>query len=191
MREMTAGLDLASQEHRLVVVDAGGGRLEQRRIGHTADGIDALVRRLGELRVVRVAIEQPNGLVCDRITAAELLAEIGDNRARHPTSASLRAIAGQAPVTIQSGKKQVARFRWACNKNLRAAINVLADTSRHHNPRAADIYQHARSRGHDHPHAIRNLGRAWTRVIWRMWQDGTTHNPTRHRNLNQTLTTGG
>ncbi|HJS96569.1 MAG TPA: IS110 family transposase [Solirubrobacteraceae bacterium] len=125
------------------------------------------------------------------ITAAELLAEIGDNRARHPTSASLEAIAGQAPVTIQSGKKNVARFRWACNKNLRAAISVLADSSRHHNPWAADIYHRARARGHDHPHAIRILGRAWLRIIWRLWQDHTTYNPTRHGSLNRLLTTQG
>jgi transposase len=49
------------------------------------------------------------------VTAAELLAEIGDNRARHTTSASLEAIAGQAPVAVESGNKKVARFRWACN----------------------------------------------------------------------------
>jgi transposase len=119
------------------------------------------------------------------VTAAELLAEIGDNRARHPTSASLEAIAGQAPVAVQSGKKKVACFRWACNKNLRAAIGVLADSSRHHNPWAADLYQRARARGHDHPHAIRILGRAWLRIIWRLWQDNTTYDPTRHHSLNR------
>jgi transposase len=99
------------------------------------------------------------------VTAAELLAEIGDNRDRHLTSSSLEAIAGQAPVAVQSGKHKVARFRWACNKNLRTAVGVLADASRHHNPWAADIYQRARARGHDHPHAIRILGRAWLRII--------------------------
>jgi len=125
------------------------------------------------------------------VTAAELLAEIGDNRDRHPRSASLEAIAGQAPVAVQSGKKKVACFRWACNKNLRAAVSVLADSSRHHNPWAADIYQRARARGHDHPHAIRILGRAWLRVIWRMWQDGTPYDPVRHGSLNRLLEAGG
>ena len=75
------------------------------------------------------------------VTAAELLAEIGDNRDRHPTSASLEAIAGQAPVAVQSGKKKVACFRWACNKNLRAAVSVLADSSRKHNPWATESTQ--------------------------------------------------
>ncbi len=125
------------------------------------------------------------------VTAAELLAEIGDRRERHPASSSLEAIAGQAPVAVQSGKKKVACFRWACNKNLRAAVSVLADSSRHHNPWAADIYQRARARGHDHPHAIRILGRAWLRVIWRIWQDRVPYDPNRHGNLNRLLATEG
>lgn len=125
------------------------------------------------------------------VTAAELLAEIGDRRERHPTSSSLEAIAGQAPVAVESGKKKVACFRWACNKTLRSAVSVLADSSRHHNPWANDIYQRARARGHDHPHAIRILGRAWTRIIWRIWQDTTTYDPTHHGSLNRLLATQG
>jgi transposase len=404
MQERTAGLDLASEEHRLAVVDGEGRRLEERRVVNSEDGLDALVRRLLALKVARIAIEQPNGLVVDRlldagiavvpvhpnqlaaardryrsgggksdgfdayvlaelartdmhrlrllepdsdetkalraltrtredlveqkvalanqlkaqldafwpggkrifadvdspiglaflerypsptdarslgvkrlagflarngycgrkspdellarlrsapegrtgeaelearravvlalvaalkplleqiklltgqiagairahddgqiflslfrdsksvVTAAELLAEIGDNRDRHRSSASLEAIAGQAPIAVQSGKKKVACFRWACNKNLRNAVGVLADASRHHNPWAADIYHRARARGHDHPHAIRILGRAWLRIIWRLWQNRDTYDPTRHRSLNRLIAAEG
>jgi transposase len=404
MQERTAGLDLASEEHRLAVVDGEGRRLEERRVVNSEDGLDALVRRLLALKVARIAIEQPNGLVVDRlldagiavvpvhpnqlaaardryrsgggksdgfdayvlaelartdmhrlrllepdsdetkalraltrtredlveqkvalanqlkaqldafwpggkrifadvdspiglaflerypsppdarslgvkrlagflarngycgrkspdellarlrsapegrtgeaelearravvlalvaalkplleqiklltgqiagairahddgqiflslfrdsksvVTAAELLAEIGDNRDRHRSSASLEAIAGQAPIAVQSGKKKVACFRWACNKNLRNAVGVLADASRHHNPWAADIYHRARARGHDHPHAIRIPGRAWLRIIWRLWQNRDTYDPTRHRSLNRLIAAEG
>jgi transposase len=404
MQEHTAGIDLASEEHRLVVVDADGQRIDERRIPHSEEGVTALVRRLLELEVVRAAIEQPNGLVVDRlldagvsvvavhpnqlaasrdryragggksdgfdayvlaelartdmhrlhllapdsdetkalrtltraredlveqrvalanqlraqleafwpgaarifrdldspialaflerypspndaralgekrlaaflarngycgrksaaellarlrsapqaktgeaetearrqvvlalvavlrplveqirlltseirglladhpdgeifrslfrdpksvITAAELLAEIGDRRDRHRASSSLEAIAGQAPVALESGKKKVACFRWACNKTLRSAVSVLADSSRKHNPWANDIYERARARGHDHPHALRILGRAWLRVIWRIWQDRTPYDPARHGNLNRLLATRG
>ncbi len=125
------------------------------------------------------------------VTAAELLAEIGDRRDRHPASSSLEAIAGQAPVAVQSGKKKVACFRWACNKTLRSAVSVLADSSRKHNPWANDIYQRARARGHDHPHALRILGRAWLRIIWRLWQDGVPYDPTRHGSLNRLLAAKG
>ena len=122
------------------------------------------------------------------ITAAGLLAEIGDNRARYPTDDTLAADGGQSPVTIQSGKHKAATFRWACDKRLRNHISVLADTTRHWHPWAHDVYQRARARGADHPHAIRILGRAWTRILWRCWQDHTPYDPTRHRALNKILT---
>ena len=44
--ERYAGIDLASEEHRLSIVDGEGGQLEQRRIGHDEQGIAALCRRL-------------------------------------------------------------------------------------------------------------------------------------------------
>lgn len=68
--ERMAGIDLASEEHRVVVVDADGRRLEGRRYAHREEGIAALVRRLVELDVARVALERPNGLVVDRLLDA-------------------------------------------------------------------------------------------------------------------------
>jgi transposase len=125
------------------------------------------------------------------ITAAGLLAEIGDNRNRYPTNDTLAADAGQSPVTIQSGKRTNATFRWACDKRLRNHIHVLADSTRHWHPWAHDIYQRARARGANHPHAIRILGRAWTRILWRCWQNHTPYDPARHNALNKLLTQQG
>lgn len=125
------------------------------------------------------------------VTAAELAAEIGDQRGRYDTRARLEARAGQSPVAIESGKKKVASFRWACNKTLRDAVSVLADASRKHNPWAQKIYADAIARGCDHPHAIRILGRAWLRIIWRLWHDHTTYDPNRHGSLNRLLATEG
>jgi transposase len=65
------------------------------------------------------------------ITAAGLLAEIGDNRHRYPTNDALAADGGQSPITIQSGKRSAATFRWACDKRLRNHLCVLADSTRH------------------------------------------------------------
>jgi transposase len=114
------------------------------------------------------------------VSAAAMLAEMGDCRERYPTRATLAADGGQAPVAVESGKSKRARFRWACDHRLRAAICTLADSSRHHNPWAADIYTRARARGCSHQHAIRILGRAWCGVIWRLWHDHDTYDPTRH-----------
>ena len=101
------------------------------------------------------------------ITAAELLAEIGDCRDRYPTADALAADAGMSAVAIESGKRKVAAFRFGCDKRLRDAFGVLADTTRRWHPWAGDHYARAIGRGHDHPRAIRTLGRAWCRVLWR------------------------
>ena len=119
------------------------------------------------------------------VTAAELLAEIGDCRNRYPTRDALAADAGQAAVAVESGKRKTAAFRWGCNKRLRGAFCTLADSTRHWHPWAADRYAAARARGHDHPRALRTLGRAWCRVVWRCWQDRTPYDPARHRALKQ------
>jgi transposase len=114
------------------------------------------------------------------LTVAKLLSEIGDRRERYPTAEALAADAGMCPIAKESGKRKVATFRRACNKRLRYILATLADSSRQHNPWAKDIYLRARGRGCDHPHAIRVLGRAWVRVIWRMWQDGVPYDPLKH-----------
>jgi transposase len=122
------------------------------------------------------------------ITAAQLLAEIGDCRARYPTRDALAADAGQAAVAIESGKRKTASFRWGCNKRLRGAFCKVADTTRHWHPLAQDRYAAARARGHDHPRALRTVGRAWSRIVWRCWQDGVPYDPSRHRALQQHCT---
>ncbi len=64
MKKRTAGFNLASEGHRLEIVDRDGGQLEPRRIA-------ALVRRLLQPWVARVAIEQPNGIVVHRLLDAD------------------------------------------------------------------------------------------------------------------------
>ena len=54
---------------------------------------------------------------------------------------------------------------------------------RHTSPWAAKVYADARARGHDHPHAIRVLARAWIRVIFRCWLDRVPYNPARQGSL--------
>jgi transposase len=119
------------------------------------------------------------------VTAATLLAEIGDCRARYPTPEHLAADAGMSPVAVESGRKKVACFRRGCDHRLRDATSTLADATRHWHPWAQDRYATARARGHDHPRAIRTLGRAWCRVLWRCWQDGVAYDPNLHHGLQQ------
>ena len=121
------------------------------------------------------------------LRVARLIGEIGDARGKFPTAAALAALAGVAPSTRQSGKVKAVTFRWGCNKQLRDALCDFAGDSRHDNPWAADLYDHAIARGHDHPHAVRILGRAWAHVIWRCWTDNLSYDPTQHRALQNIL----
>lgn len=127
--------------------------------------------------------KDPKSVIC----AATLLAEIGDDRSRYPTADHLAADAGMSPVAVESGRKKVACFRHACDHRLRTATGVLADATRHHHPWAQDRYTAARARGQNHQRAIRTLGRAWLRVLWRCWQNGVAYNPALHGNLQNHL----
>jgi transposase len=123
----------------------------------------AQIRQL-ERQIAAAVREHPDGEIFlslfkspnSTITAATLLAEIGDCRARYPTRDALASDAGQAAVAIESGKRKAACFRWACNKRLRYAFTTLSDTTRHWHPWAADHYAAARARGHDHQRATRH-----------------------------------
>jgi transposase len=122
------------------------------------------------------------------ICAATLLSEIGDCRARYPHRDAIAADGGQAPVAVESGKRKNAKFRWACNKRLRNALATLAHSARRWNPWAADRYANARQRGHNHRRALRTLGRALSRILWRCWQTHTPYDPARHTGLQQHIT---
>jgi transposase len=122
------------------------------------------------------------------VRAAALLSEIGDVRARFPDEEALAALAGVAPVTRASGNLRSVGFRWACDKKLRNAVIDFADDSRHASPWAASIYAQALQRTRRHRQAVRILARAWIRVIWRIWQDHTAYDPTKHGGAVRLLT---
>ena len=57
------------------------------------------------------------------VTAATMLAEMGEDRGRFPTADVLLAESGTAPVTRSSGRTRTVRFRYAANKRMRHAID--------------------------------------------------------------------
>jgi transposase len=125
------------------------------------------------------------------ICPATLITELGDQRSRYPTSAAMLADAGQSPVAVESGKPKVAVFRRACDKRLRNAVRTPADSTHHWHPWAATVYADAYTRHHNHQRAIRTLGAAWLRILWRRWHHHTPHDPTRHGALTRQLARAG
>ncbi len=137
----------------------------------------SVVARLGEHPDAEIFTSLPRS---GQINAAQVLAEWGDSRAAYDGPDAIAALAGVTPVTKASGKQHAVHFRWACNKRFRRALTTFADNSRHQSPWAAAIYAQARARGHDHPHAVRILARAWIRVIYRCWHDQRPYDPNLH-----------
>jgi transposase len=182
---------------------AGEAELEARRqiVLALVAAIRPLVERISKLtaEIAHAARAHPDGEIFRSlfrdpksvVTAARLLAEIGDCRARYPSAEALAADGGMSAVAVESGKQTHAAFRYACDKRLRDALATLSDSTRHHNPWAHRLYTDARARGHDHQRAIRTLGRAWTRVLWRMWQDTAPYDPARHRALQRQIAVAG
>jgi transposase len=179
----TGSLELAARR-QLVLTYVAMIRTLNAQIKNLERQIRARMREHPDGRIFLSLFRSPNSV----ITAAELLAEIGDCRERYPTRDALAADAGQGAVAIESGKWKTAGFRRACNKRLRVAFCRLADSSRHWHPWAQTLYAQARQRGHEHPRAIRTVGRAWCRVVRQCWRNHTTYDPTRHRALQRHIT---
>lgn len=149
------------------------------------EALNQAIKKLGKSVTARLG-EHPDGEIftslprSGQINAAQMLAEWGDVREAYDSPDAVAALAGATPVTKASGKQHAVHFRWACNKRFRVAITTFADNSRHSSPWAADIYNRARARNHDHPHAVRILARAWIRVIYRCWTNHTPYDPDLH-----------
>lgn len=182
--ELLARLRAAPQSHAGSTETAAGGEMVRALVAILVPLVARIAELTARIRHEAAAMEDGRILMsfprAGQLCAAQILAELGEDRARYLTPDQLAADAGLAPVTRQSGKSRGVSFRWACNRRLRAALTCFANNSRRESAWAADLYQRARGRGCRHPHAIRILGRAWLRVLWRAWQDRKPYNPVTH-----------
>jgi transposase len=87
-----AGVDWASAEHAVCVVDAAGTVLWRHTVSHSRAGLSRLTGRLGELQVARVGIERPDGPVVEALLAAGLrVAVVPPRQMKNLRSRYLRA----------------------------------------------------------------------------------------------------
>jgi hypothetical protein len=75
---VTAGIDWASDEHAVAVVDEQGLPVDRFSVAHTAPGLRRLIARLRRWEVTEVAIERPDGPVVDGLLEAELIVFVID-----------------------------------------------------------------------------------------------------------------
>ena len=102
--------------------------------------------------------------------APRLLAELGDDRSRYDSAASLQALAGTSPVLFQSGTYQKAHRRLGCIKPWRNALQQFAWQSTHQEAWAKEYYQRKRAEGKSHTVAVRALANVWARILYAVWK---------------------
>jgi transposase len=110
-----------------------------------------------------------------RRLAPRLLAEWGDDRSRYADATSVQALAGTAPVPIQSGNYAKAHKRFACLKPLRNHLHQFAWQSTLQEAWALAYYRRKRAEGKTHSMAVRALANVWVRIIYKMWSEHTCY----------------
>lgn len=112
--------------------------------------------------------------------APALLVKFGDDRARFPTAQSLQALAGTCPVTEQSGKRRLIKFRRGCDRYFRHLVQQWSRFSLDKSVWANAYWQRVRPHCHSDSHAYRCLGNRWLAIAWKLWQTGQPYNETYH-----------
>jgi transposase len=113
-----------------------------------------------------------------RIVAATMLGEASQPLARRDYHA-LRAQAGVAPVTFQSGKRRTVGMRRACNQRLRQAVYHWARVSLQHDGRSKAHYAALRGRGLSHGRCIRGVADRLLAMLVSMLTNGQLYDPSR------------
>src|SRR5262249_56220013 len=98
---LSGGIDWASADHAVCIVDAAGEVVSRFSAEHTAEGLRALVSRLTRAGAAEVAIERGDGPVVDALLQAGVTVVVitprqGNNlpsRARSPRNNDARAAA--------------------------------------------------------------------------------------------------
>lgn len=113
-----------------------------------------------------------------RVITAMILAEAAPLLAERDYYA-IRAHAGIAPVTKQSGKSKQVGMRYRCNGRLRTAFYHWARTSVQHDARSKQQYARLRAVGHSHGRALRGVADRLLAVLIAMLKSGQAYDPER------------
>jgi transposase len=139
-----------------------------------------LIRRIRELakrvleldrELATLVVSQNRALLeirgCGVITAARILAEVGDPT-RFASEARLASYAGVAPLDASSGRQQRHRLNRAGNRRLNRALYTIALTQIRIHPPAREYFARRLTEGKTRREALRALKRQLIRTIYRV-----------------------
>lgn len=192
--EVAPGTVAAASAHVLLLIPRL--RLVREQIKQCQANIERLLNELddgdpdadmqGEQRDVRILRSLPG---VGRNVAATLLAEASQPLAERDYQA-LRAHAGVAPVTRQSGKRKFVIMRQGCCGRLRNALYHWARVATQKDPAARRRYAALRAKGHSHGRALRGVADRLLRILIAMLKSGTLYDPSCARRPIGRLATG-
>lgn len=173
---LAAGVLEAIQDHLAVLLPRLWVAHEQQRrcAARSAQLLDELAQTQ-EHRDVAVLRSLPG---VGRKVSATMLAEASRLLAARDYH-SLRAHAGSAPITKESGTRRRVTMRYACNPRLRNAVHYWAQTCVQHDPVGAAVYARLRARGCSHGRALRGVGDRLLAVLMAMLRTQTLYDPAR------------
>lgn len=131
----------------------------------------------GQHRDVALILSLPG---VGRVVAATMLAEASRPLASRDYHA-LRAYAGTAPITRQSGKRASVLMRRGCSDRLRNAVYHWARVSVQHDAISREHYHRLRSRGHSHGRALRGVADRLLAVLCALLRTQTLYDPAHRR----------
>jgi transposase len=114
-----------------------------------------------------------------RIVAATVLAEASGPLAERDYQA-LRAHAGIAPITKQSGKRRTVVMRYACNGRMRNALYHWARVAATCDPASKTYYAALRQRGHSYARALRSVADRLLRILIAMLKSDSLFDSAAH-----------
>ncbi len=115
-----------------------------------------------------------------RLVAATIIAEAGAALSERDYAA-LRAHAGIAPITKQSGKHRMVQMRYACKSRLRHALYHCARVAVIRDLPSKSYYTALRRRGHTHGRALRTVADRLLRILIAMLTNGTLFDASKAR----------
>ena len=111
---------------------------------------------------------------------ARIIAALGDDRSRFPSTESLQAASGIAPLTSQSGRQKFVNARWACPKFMKQTFHEYAGLSISQSRWAKAYYEQQKEKNKTQRNAAQKAKRAlaykWQRIIHRLWLSGEPYN---------------
>lgn len=109
-----------------------------------------------------------------------IMAFFGNDREKF-LSADEAAIRSEiAPVKIQSGKSEIIRRRYLCNKFLQQTFVEFAMGSLKKSLWAKAYYEMAKKRGKGHNEILRSLAFKWIRIIYACWKNHQIYDEKKH-----------